>query len=401
MTLEPYRRALRLPGVRPLLLVGMLARVPMIATGVTVTLHVVLHLDRGYGAAGLVGAAATIGAALGAPIVGRMLDRYGVRRVLTVTTLAEAAFWSVAHALPYPALLVTAVLNGLLALPAFSLVRQSIAALTPEQHRRAAYALDSMAVELSFITGPALAVMLATSVSSRVAMIAVGAGIVLGGIGLLVLNPPIREPAAPAADQPAPPRREWLSVKLLAVLAVSAATTLVLVGSDVAIVAMLRESDQLRWSSVVLMVWGVYSLAGGFAYGLVPRAIPPYLLVAMLGLTTIPVGLAGGGWWWLALAIAPAGVLCAPSLTAAADSVSRLTPVAVRGEAMGWHNSANTVGLAIGGPLSGAVIDATAPGWGFAVVGALGVLVGIGGFMLYRGRGRRQPATEPELVAAG
>ena len=401
MTLEPYRRALRLPGVRPLLLVGMLARVPMIATGVTVTLHVVLHLDRGYGAAGLVGAAATIGAALGAPIVGRMLDRYGVRRVLTVTTLAEAAFWSVAHALPYPALLVTAVLNGLLALPAFSLVRQSIAALTPEQHRRAAYALDSMAVELSFITGPALAVMLATSVSSRVAMIAVGAGIVLGGIGLLVLNPPIREPAAPAADQPAPPRREWLSVKLLAVLAVSAATTLVLVGSDVAIVAMLRESDQLRWSSVVLMVRGVYSLAGGFAYGLVPRAIPPYLLVAMLGLTTIPVGLAGGGWWWLALAIAPAGVLCAPSLTAAADSVSRLTPVAVRGEAMGWHNSANTVGLAIGGPLSGAVIDATAPGWGFAVVGALGVLVGIGGFMLYRGRGRRQPATEPELVAAG
>jgi len=399
MTLEPYRRALALPGVRSLLLVSLLVRVPVIATGITVTLHVVLQLDRGYGAAGLVGAAITIGAALGAPVVGRMIDRYGARPVLAVTTLCEALFWSVAHALPYPALLVTAFLNGLLTIPAFSLVRQSIAALVPETHRRAAYALDAMAVELSFIIGPALAVVLATSISPRVAMLAVGTGIVLGGLGLIALNPPVREATADAATGPPPPRREWLSARLVAILAVAAATTLVLVGSDVAIVAVLRESGQLEWSSVVLVLWGFSSLTGGFGYGMAPRAIPPFVLLAGLGLATIPVGLAGGQWWLLALAMLPAGMLCAPTLTAAADAVSRLTPAVVRGEAMGWHNSANTVGLAIGGPLAGAVIDASAPAWGFAVVGAIGLLVALASFPVYRAQ-RRRPADQHQLATA-
>ena len=57
--------------------------------------------------------------------------------------------------------------------------------------------------------------------------------------------------------------------------------------------------------------------------------------------------------------------------------MSRLAPAAVRGEAMGLHGSALTVGVAVGAPLAGAVIDACAPPWGFAVTGALGVLVAL------------------------
>ena len=93
---------LRLPGVRALILVGLLARIPSVSAGVTLTLHVVLDLDRGYAAAGLVGAAATIGAALGAPLLGRLVDRRGLRPVLVLTTIAEALFWCTAGALPYP-----------------------------------------------------------------------------------------------------------------------------------------------------------------------------------------------------------------------------------------------------------------------------------------------------------
>ena len=50
------------------------------------------------------------------------------------------------------------------------MVRQSIAALVPEDQRRPAYALDSMSVELSFMVGPALAVALATAVSAQTTM---------------------------------------------------------------------------------------------------------------------------------------------------------------------------------------------------------------------------------------
>ncbi|MBX6357521.1 MAG: MFS transporter [Micromonosporaceae bacterium] len=373
MTLEPYRRVLALPGVRPLILLALLARVPVTAAGITLTLHVVLELRHGYGAAGLVGAASTVGSALGAPLLGRLVDRRGLRLMLGVTTVAEAVFWSVAPVLPYPALLVAAFAGGLLTLPVFSVIRQSVAALVPEAQRRPAYALDSMSVELSFMAGPALAVFVITSFSAQVAMAAVGAGTVLAGVALFALNPPVRGDEADegASTAPAPRRREWLRPRLVALLAVATATTVVLGGTDVALVAALREAGQVSWTGAVVALWAGYSLAGGFVFGMVHRPLSPLLLTGLLGAFTIPVGLAGD-WRWLCLAMVPAGALCAPSLAAGADAVSRLAPAGARGEAMGLHGSALTVGMAVGAPLAGSVIDATTPAWGFAVAGLVG-----------------------------
>ncbi|MEU8260517.1 MFS transporter [Micromonospora sp. NPDC048999] len=377
VNLKPYREALALPGLRSLLLVSVLARIPLTATGVTLTFHVVLTLDRGYGAAGLVGAASTVGAALGSPLLGRLVDRRGLRPVLILTTVAEGVFWSAAPALPYPVLLPTAFLAGLLALPVFSVVRQSVAALVPATRRRPAYALDSMSVELSFMVGPALAVALATTISPRITMWAVGAGIVASGICFWLLNPPTRGTDEPAGPPRKVARREWLTPRLLAVLAVSLAATLVLGGTDVAVVAVLRAGGEVGWTGAVLTAWAAVSLVGGFAYGAVSRSFSPLVLVAALSLTTIPVGLGGSHWWLLCLALLPAGALCAPTIASTADAVSRLAPAGVRGEAMGLHGSAVTVGIALGAPLAGAVIDASAPLWGFAVTGAIGALVAL------------------------
>jgi MFS family permease len=200
MHLDTYRAVLRLPGVRSLMVVAMLARVPATAAGVTLTLHVVLDLRGSYGAAGLVGAGATVGSAVGAPVLGRMVDRRGLRPMLALTIVAEAAFWSVAPALSYPALLICAGIGGLLTMPVFSVARQSIAALVQGERRRQAYALDSMSLELSFMIGPALAVLMVTQVSARATMLAVGACIVLAGVALFVLNPPMRA----AGEEPEP-----------------------------------------------------------------------------------------------------------------------------------------------------------------------------------------------------
>lgn len=376
--MRAYREVLRLPGVRTLILVGLLARIPSVAAGVTLTLHVVLDLDRGYAAAGLVGAAATIGAAIGAPLLGRMVDRRGLRPVLVLTTVSELIFWTFAGALPYPVLLVAALAGGLLLLPTFSVIRQSLAALVPPEQRRPAYALDSMSVEISFMIGPALAVLLATTVSPRATMNAVGGGIVLAGLLLFIQNPPVR-----AAHEEAPvsgtrvPVRSWLTSRMAGILAVSVATTLVLGGTDVAVVAMLRAAGELEFTGLVLAAWGVYSLVGGFAYGAVRRAPPPVVLMLVLGVLTIPVGLLGDSWWLVAVALLPAGFLCAPTLASTADAVSQLAPPAVRGLAMGVHGSSITVGLALGAPLAGAVIDASAPKWGFAAIGVIGALVAL------------------------
>ncbi|MGC4748962.1 MFS transporter [Micromonospora sp. DT201] len=375
MNMKPYRQALALPGLRSLLLVAVLARIPLTATGVTLTFHVVLDLDRGYGAAGLVGAASTVGAAIGGPLLGRLVDRRGLRPVLVLTAIAEAIFWSTAPSLPYSLLLPAAFVAGSLALPIFSVVRQSIAALAPEDQRRPAYALDSMSVELSFMIGPALAVALVTAISAQTTMYLVGGGIVAAGIALWLVNPPIRGAEEPTGPQRRVPRREWLTPRLLAVLALSAAATLVLGGTDVAVVAVLRASGEVGWTGAVLAIWAVASLVGGFAYGAVHRSFSPLTLTAALALCTIPVGLGGAHWWLLCLALIPAGALCAPTIAASSDAVSRLVPAEVRGEAMGLHGSAVTVGIAVGAPLAGAVIDASTPLWGFVVTGALGALV--------------------------
>ncbi|SIR06765.1 MFS transporter [Micromonospora avicenniae] len=402
VNLKPYREALALPGLRSLLLVAVLARIPLTATGVTLTFYVVQDLGRGYGAAGLVGAAVTVGGAIGGPLLGRLIDRRGLRPVLVLTGIVEAVFWSTAPSLPYPLLLPAAFIAGSLALPIFSVVRQSVAALVPEERRRPAYALDSMSVELSFMVGPALAVALATTITARHTLYLVGAGIVAAGVAFWLLNPPtaddVEEPGTPRRQIH---RREWVTPRLLAVLAVSLAATLVLGGTDVAVVAVLRESGEVGWTGVVLAMWAVASLVGGFAYGATHRAISPLALMAALSLCTIPVGLGGSHWWLLCLAMIPAGALCAPTLAATADAVSRLAPAEVRGEAMGVHGSAVTVGLAVGAPLAGAVIDARAPWWGFAVTGVIGALVALAVLPIEL-RHRRAAAAriEPEYATA-
>ncbi|RQW95300.1 MFS transporter [Micromonospora inaquosa] len=400
VNMKPYRQALALPGLRSLLLIAVLARIPLTATGVTLTFHVVFDLDRGYGAAGLVGAAVTVGAAIGGPLLGRLVDRRGLRPVLVLTGIAEAIFWSTAPSLAYPLLLPAAFVAGSLAIPIFSVVRQSIAALVPEDQRRPAYALDSMSVELSFMIGPALAVALVTAISAQTTMYLVGGGIVAAGIALWLVNPPIREATEPTGPQRQVPRREWLTPRLLAVLALSAAATLVLGGTDVAVVAVLRASGEVSWTGAVLAIWAVASLAGGFAYGAVHRSFSPLALTAALALFTIPVGLGGAHWWLLCLALIPAGALCAPTIAAGSDAVSRLVPAEVRGEAMGLHGSAVTVGIAIGAPLAGAVIDASAPLWGFVVTGALGALVTLVVLPIELRRRRNADAVTPPPVEA-
>jgi MFS family permease len=127
-----YRRVLAIPALRQALVLGFLVRMPIFAGGVVITLHVVSHLGRTYGAAGLVSAAATIAIAVSGPWRGRLLDQRGLRRVVVPSIVVAAVCWSIAPFVGYWWLLALAALAGLFVIPSFSIIRQAILAAVPE-----------------------------------------------------------------------------------------------------------------------------------------------------------------------------------------------------------------------------------------------------------------------------
>ncbi|MGP3962661.1 MFS transporter [Nonomuraea sp. 3N208] len=403
MALDPYRRLLKIRGVPTLLLVGLLARVPSTATGMALTLHVAVVLELGYAKAGLITLASTIGMAVGSPLSGRLVDKHGLRPVLAVTTLAQAAFWACAWALPFPVLLVAAALAGLLALPVFSVIRQCLAAMVPVPQRRTGFALDSILVEVSYMTGPALAVFGITTLGSGVTMAVVGVGITAAGLGLIVLNPPTR-----SADEEAGrveqgsgrlPRRQWFTPAFAALLGTVAAATFVLTASELALVATMTQAHQTAWVGLAVAVWCLYSLIGGLVYGGLSRGFTPLTLIGGMGLLTIPVGLAGGDWRWLIVALLPAGLLCAPSLSSTVDAVSGWVPAWARGEAMGFHGTALLIGGAASAPIAGAIIDGAGPAWAFTVAGLVGVAMVLAALPFWRRRPRGASSAPVEEAA--
>ncbi|MGH8963306.1 MAG: MFS transporter [Jatrophihabitantaceae bacterium] len=394
MHLAPYRSVLRIPGMRLFMLVALVARIPGTAAGTAMTLSVVLDRHRGYGAAGAVAAAFTVGLAIGSPLLGRTVDRRGPRPVLVLTGLCAAAFWTTAPLLPYSALLLVAVAGGALQVPVMGLVRQSLAARVPEEQRHQAYSLDSMSVEISFMVGPALAVLLITQLGDGVSTLrALGAALFVSAAVLWTYNP--RVTTGDGAPEPAPPRSTWLGPQFLLVLGVGVAATTVLAGTDVSIVATLRAGGQIEWAGLTVIVWCAASLVGGFITGAMPKPLGMLTLMTLLGAATIPVGLAHA-WPLLALALIPAGLACAPTVAQTVVAVSRAVPESARGEAIGLHSAALTIGNAVGAPLAGSVIDHSSSAFGFAVVGAIGTTgaVGASGLLALR-RIRRQPLPAP------
>lgn len=397
MHLARYKSVLALPGMRAFMLVSLIARIPATACATALTLGIVLDRHRSYAEAGAATAAFTVGLAIGSPLVGRAVDRRGPRPVLLLTGLVSLLFWNLVPELPYPGLLAAAVACGALQVPVPTLVRQSLAARVPESVRRQAFSLDSMAVELSFMVGPALAVLAITQLGEAASTLRVlGFGLGSSAAVLYAYNPRLHEgqatTGAPADEATRrEPKSHWLAPGFLLVLAICTAACMMLSATDVAIVAVLRGHGQISWAGIVVIVWCAASMAGGFVHGAMPRPLTATVLLLVLGALSIPVGTAGS-WWLLCLAVIPAGLACAPTIASTVDAVSRAVPAERRGQAMGMHGAALTIGGAIGAPLVGVFIDRAGPGWGMAAIGALVSAIALAGIAAQAVRRREADA---------
>lgn len=396
MPTTTYGAVLRLPGVARLFVVSFVARIPAAMIGVVLTLHVVTGLGRGYAEAGLVVGAATVGMALGAPWRGRLVDRFGLRRAIAPSVAVESAVWFSAPHLSYAALIGAVFVGGLFLVPVFSVSRQSLSVLVPIQHQRPAFALDSVAVELTFMLSPVVGVLLATQASTSVALTVVGSLTVLAGMLLMWANPPTRSGQAVQIADDVPAGR-LVTPALVVVLLAGVAAAFVLVGTDVSLVATLNDAGRPQDVGWMIALWAGGSVIGGLLHGTARRSPSPLVLVTVLALATVPAAFVHGE-AWLAVAVVVAGLPCAPALSSINAALVRLVPEARRGEVMGWSGTMSTIGNALGAPLCGAVIDRAAPGAGFLTASLVGGGLAGGGLLVLRLTRRRDVPAAPAAV---
>ncbi|CAL9564368.1 MFS transporter [Streptomyces sp. NPDC050585] len=415
-----YRLLLAVPGMRTTLVTGLLVKLPVIAIPLVLSLQVSLGLHRSLGAAGLVAGAWMAGVMAGAPLLGWAMDRWSMRPVLAVSALAQVAFWTTADRLPYPALLCAALASGLLLVPGSTLTRMVLAARTAPEHRQAAFALDTVTSQLSYLAGPALGALLSTQASPATAcrLLGVALGLALAAFALRSAQPSRPAPApdpGPVPDRPAPGERDdpaggaeevgpaGADGRIRATgapvapvtaagsaLACAFATGTVSSGFELSLIGLCRAQGAVPWVGLLIAVCGLYAVLGGLLSGTLAVTPRPAVTLLLLGLVTAPLGLAGD-WRVLLVAVAPAAMLAAVSFAVTAAACTAAATERTRGRLLGLYGAAVAGGNALGAPLAGLASAAAGPAGGFLAVGAAAALVALACHVLAALTGRARP----------
>ncbi|SNY64678.1 MFS transporter [Stenotrophomonas sp. CC120223-11] len=376
----PYRDLFAAPGTTRLALAGLLARLPLPMTGIGI-ITLLSQLRGSYALAGAVSATFVLTYALLSPQVSRWVDRHGQGRVLPWAAAASASgllalLACTVLSAPDWTLFVAAMLAG--CMPSVSaMVRARWTAI----HRggpqlQAAYSLETVFDEVTFIAGPPLSVGLSVAVWPQAGVL-VAAVLLLAGVAALVLQrrtePPLQTLDATAS------RRSLLrqpEIRLLALLMLAMG---VIVGTvDITSVAFAEQRGQPLAASLVLSAYAVGSCGAGLLFGALNLQVPLRRLLllgaAATALTALPL-LWVGNLPSLAIAVLLAGVFFAPTMIVAMSLVEQCVPAARLTEGMTWLLAGLNIGVALGAAVSGQVVDAAGVRPGFLVALIAGACV--------------------------
>ena len=358
-----YGAFFRLPDVTRMLAMAVLARMPL----GTVTLALLLHVRA------LTGSFATAGVSVGcylgasaitAPVIGRWIDRRGVRGALIVTgSVCPAALLMLWLAGPLELsramLWLIAAVAGAFAPPITVLTRTMWRyRFSDESARRTAFALDAVLIELAFTAGPALIALLLAIGSPAIAFGA-AFGFTLLAVPTFLLSPAMRYwRHDPHAERhllgPLTERR------LLAVYATTFLLTASLGQLEIGYPAFAAQSGSVPLAGVLLAVNSLGSAIGGLVYGgLHVGMAHERQLQRMLAIIIVPLALhalithAG----LLSVAAFVAGLCIAPALTIVTLLVSSYAPSRYATEAFTWSATCIVSGIGAGNALGGYLIE--------------------------------------------
>jgi hypothetical protein len=247
---------------------------------------------------------------------------------------------------------------------------------------QAAYALDSVMIELIFILGPLVTALVATVLEPPAALALSAASVVTGTIAFTAL-PPSRA-MRPVPDRPRTGALGALGSPGVRTLVLTSLPAGIGIGiCEVTLPAFSHASGAAATAGVLLATWSLGSAVGGLVYGALPNR-PPLNRVHLVVAALLPLGLlpmaAAPSVAVMALLVIPAGLFIAPLLATRNELVGWVAPEGARTEAYTWPVTAFVGGIAVGSALAGGIVETASWRTAFlvaAAVAAVGTLIAV------------------------
>ena len=373
--LASYRPLFEVPGARVFITGGMIARSAGAMFGVA-TVAMVAARRGSYELAGAVVAVGMVSLAIFAPIIGRLVDRYGQRRV-AIPFFLWSGFWAVMTLLAswrsWPSWVLFITFPLCAAIPSLgTMARARWAHIFAHDPRslHSAMSFEQVMEEVTFVIGPVLAIWLSTTLFPEAGFLF---ATVSYAVGVLVFIS-ARSTEPPVVPHHQRPTEHAYTVPGLIPLAIIMVMTGAIFGvNEVVTLAVASEAGQANAAGPILALYAVGSALAGLVFGHVShgRNLLKLLILGTLGMAVLesPV-LIAGNLWVLAGVMLFAGMATAPTLITTMNLIERIVPKAQLNEGMTIVLTGLIIGIAAGSAVSGAVVDRVGaqPGYWVAVI---------------------------------
>lgn len=424
--LGTYLAILRRPAAARPFAAAVVARLPISMAPLGMVL-LIQQTTGSYGRAGAVTGAYAVGSAVGAPLWGRALDRWGQPRVVATTAVLSATLLtSIAVGATLGAaggvLLGLGAAGGLCLPPVTPAMRAAWrVALREPVTVRAAYALDAVAVETIFIGGPLLLSLLLVVSAPAVPLVVTGGLTLVGGVAYATTSAARsarahgRETAAATAAAGAAPEEldrqvtsavgrilhRALPLSLVPVLLTGLCLAVAFGSIDTSLAATARDvlGNQAELGLLFTAIAGG-SACSGLWFGTRDvrhrdqiRYLPFLLLAVTCGLVPISVilGAFTPALWVLLPLLFLTGMGISPTLIILQNLIDVAAPAARVNEGQSWLATSITTGAGAGTAIAGALIDAAGISWSFAAAGSAAITASALAALLRLRHSRRYP----------
>jgi MFS family permease len=369
---ETYKRILAMRGVRMPLIGATIGRLPF-AAGALATVLLVQGSTGSFAEAGLVNGAYSLAVAAGMPLQGRIIDRVGQTWVFAVATaissVAQVGLVILALGGASVAWMVVAsAVAGFAVPPIGTGIRTLWAGLIPDHElRQSAFALDAVALEVAFITGPLL-IALIIAIASPAAAVLLNVGLAITGSAVFAASRASRSWRGESHSLGlAGPLR---SRGVLVLMGAGFGLGLTVGSIELGMTAFATEQGERALAGALIAVQAAGSAVSGLVYGGRTWRTPPDRRLSVLGviLAVSVVPLVAVPTLWAAFPLmALSGIAFAPTTSVVYLMLDHTAPRGTAAEATGWVLMAVISGAALGTAGAGAAVGASGPHAGLAV----------------------------------